>query len=319
MRLGRHKIRSLTVTLVLSLVVFTSESGARDLYVNNVSGDDVNNGKSKVASGKRDGPFKTIGRAIRAAGPGDRLILAKNDEPYRESITIESERVSGFPDQPFELVGNGAILDGSQPVPVGAWEHVNGQVFRFRPRGKSHHVLFLDGKPAVRTYVNKDAQEAPKLSDLQWCLYGGYVYFCTEPGRIPQGYDLSHSVLSVGVTLYRVRNVRIQNFIIQGFLLDGVNAHDGVHATDLIQLTCRGNGRSGISVGGASKITANGCLVGDNGTAQIRTEGVSFTRLVNCDLIDAEHAPEVEKNGGEIERNAATAAVPTAAVPTAAR
>lgn len=286
-------------------MLFVQPLRAVDLYVNNLAGNDINDGRSESSMGSRVGPFRTIGRAIRAAQPGDRIILANNDEPYHESITLESSRKSGYPDRPLEIIGNGAIVDGSRPVPAGAWEHVRGKVFRFRPRGKSHHMVFLDGKPAERLYIDADSTEPPQLEELQWCLYGGYVYFCVEAGEIPQAYDISHSVLPVGLTLYRVRNVKVTGITFQGFLLDGVNAHDGVLQTELMQVTCRGNGRSGISVGGASKVTVRACLVGSNGTSQVRADGVSYTRLVNCDLIDDDNAPEIEENGGEIERVAA--------------
>jgi hypothetical protein len=302
------RLRQLTI-ICLALLASgpISDACATDLYVNNVAGDDLNDGRTVRTSGNRVGPFKSIGRALREARPGDRIVLAKNDEPYHESITIESTRNSGYSDQPFEIVGNGAIVDGSQPVPGGAWEHVRGKVFRFRPRGKSHHMVFLDGRPAKRLHVEAKAKAPPQLDELEWCLYGGYVYFCVESGEIPQTHDISHSVLPVGLTLYRVRHVRISDVIFQGFLLDGVNAHDGVLNTELVQLTCRGNGRSGISVGGASKVIARACLVGDNGTSQVRIEGVSSTRLIDCDLIDDEHAPEIEKNGGQIEQTDSTA------------
>jgi hypothetical protein len=309
------RLRQLTICfaiLAMGLIAIgpVSDVSAVDLYVNNVTGDDLNDGRTERTSGNRVGPFKSIGRAIREGRPGDRIILAKNDEPYRESITIESARKSGFPDKPFELIGNGAIIDGSQPVPVGAWEHVRGQVFRFRPRGKSHHMVFLDGVPAKRLYIDPDAKTRPELAELEWCLYAGYVYFCVESGEIPQTYDIAHSVLPVGLTLYRVRNVRVRDIVFQGFLLDGVNAHDGVSQSELIQLTCRGNGRSGISVGGTSKMIVQSCLVGSNGTSQVRIEGVSQTRLVDCDLIDDANAPEIEENGGKIERTKTTAELP---------
>lgn len=302
------RLRQLTIICLALLAAGSiSDAWAADLYVNNVAGDDLNDGRTERTSGNRVGPFKSIGRALREARPGDRIVLTKNDEPYHESVTIESTRHSGYADAPFEIVGNGAVIDGSRPVPVGAWEHVRGKVFRFRPRGKSHHMVFLDGRPAKRLHVDANAKAAPELDELEWCLYRGYVYFCVESGEIPQTYNIAHSVLPVGLTLYRVRNVRISDLIFQGFLLDGVNAHDGVVQTELVQLTCRGNGRSGISIGGASKVVVRACLIGDNGTSQVRVEGVSNTRLVDCDLIDAEHAPEIEKNGGKVERTDSTA------------
>jgi hypothetical protein len=41
-------------------------------------------------------------------------------------------------------------------------------------------------------------------------------------------------------------------------------------------------------------------LVGNNGTAQVRTEGFSRTEIINCDLIDAAHAPATVREGGQL-------------------
>jgi hypothetical protein len=54
----------------------------------------------------------------------------------------------------------------------------------------------------------------------------------------------------------------------------------------LVGITARGNGRSGISLGGSSRADLEACLVGNNGLAQVRTEGWSHTRLINCTLLE---------------------------------
>ena len=95
------------------------------------------------------------------------------------------------------------------------------------------------------------------------------MYFRTEPNRLPQSYDLSYTARQVGITLYEVRHVIVRDLVIQGFQLDGVNAHDGVRDTALVGLNCRGNVRSGISIGGASRVRLDSCLVGNNGAAQL--------------------------------------------------
>ena len=112
----------------------------------------------------------------------------------------------------------------------------------------------------------------------------------------PDDYRLSHTALTVGLTLYEVRHVVISDLIIQGFQLDGVNAHDGVYQASLMGLTCRGNGRSGISIGGASRVKIDGCLVGNNGEAQVRTEGFSRTEIIATELLDST-APGLVKDG----------------------
>jgi hypothetical protein len=245
------------------------------------------------------GPLQSITRALELAQKGDRIILANTGEPYREPICLTGGRSSGFAGRPFEIVGNGAVLDGSQPVPDDAWEHFRGEILRFRPKLLSHQQLFHNGVPLSRRAVERD-YEVPALQPLEWCLMDGYIFFRPEENRLPQSYALRCAGDRVGITLYEVRNVVISDLVVQGFQLDGINAHDSAFDVALVGLICRGNGRSGISVGGASRVLVQACMVGNNGAAQIRTEGPSHTRIVNSDLIDDPQAPALVRHGREV-------------------
>lgn len=274
-------------------------AAARDIYVDNRSGDDRNDGSVVKSNSTGTGPCRTIARALRAAQKGDRIVLAGNDgEPYRESITVQGGDNSGTLAEPLVIVGNGAVLDGSQPVPHDGWEHVAGDVFRFRPHRLAFQQLFLNDRPAVRQPLADDF-EMPKLEPLEWCLFEQAIHFRTEPFHSPQDYNLTHAALPVGITLYQVRHVVIRDLTVQGFQLDGVNAHDSAFDVLLYNLTARGNGRSGVSVGGASRVRIEACLIGNNGAAQLRTEGYSHTQVINSDLLD-NTAPPVVQDGGEV-------------------
>jgi hypothetical protein len=293
--------RSTMVRVMFATVAFlclASSAVARDIFVDNVNGDDGRDGATPVIAGRAGGPCRTIRRALQMAVNGDRIVLAKNAEPYRESVTLQASRHSGLPTQPFVIEGNGAVLDGTRPVPASAWKHVRDGVFRYRPPKMSYQVLYLDGKPARRVAISPGGG-LPELAPLQWCLYQRYLYFRTESNRLPGHYDLTHTGLPVGLTLYEVRHVVVNDLVVQGFQMDGVNAHDSVFDASLVGLTCRGNGRSGISIGGASRVELVACLVGDNGAAQVRTEGYSHTRIRNCDLVETS-APALVREGGEV-------------------
>jgi hypothetical protein len=287
------------INILLICWAAAAHAAARDIYVNNVTGDDRFDGGAAVADGNWVGPYRTLARALRATVKGDRVIVANTGEAYRESITLQGARQSGFPGAPFELLGNGAVLDGSQRVLPEDWSFVAGNVFRCQPPRMSFQVLYLDGKPAQRRDVRR-ADELDALQPLEWCLFERYVYFRTEPGRLPQSYELTYTGRHVGITLYEVHHVVVKDFVIQGYQLDGVNAHDGVREATLEGLNCRGNGRSGISVGGASRVQISACLVGNNGVAQVRTEGFSHARLVGCDLLD-NTAPRIVQDGGRVD------------------
>jgi len=271
----------------------------RDVYVDNVAGDDRHSGDAAKPSGTGVGPCRTIARALRSAKRGDQIVLAPTGVPYRESITLEGLRHSGFANRAFVIEGNGAILDGSTPVPGTAWEHYRGDVFRFRPRRMNYQQLFIDDIPATRRRVEGDKMQLPPLEPRQWCQIDGYIYFRVEKDKLPRQYNLTHAGHSVGITLYKVDNVIVQNLIVQGYRLDGVNAHDGAFRCRLVDVTARGNGRSGVSIGGASRVSLERCVVGNNGAAQVRTEGYSKTEITGCDLID-NTAPPIVHEGGSI-------------------
>jgi hypothetical protein len=294
-------VKQLTRILIFSMTAVVACAGsvqARDIFVNNESGDNRRDGSSAVMVGLAGGPCRSIGRALQLAKTGDRIIVAATGKPYRESITLQAGRHSGVERRPFEIIGNGAVLDGSQPVPRNVWRHVGDEVYRFRPSRMAYHNLFLDDKPVARKTV-KRGDLLPKLEPLEWCLFDRHVYFRPEPGRIPRDYELSHTTLPVGISLYETRHVIIQDLVVQGFQLDGVNAHDSVFDATLVELTCRGNGRSGIAINGASRVKIIACLVGDNGTAQILADGFSHTEIINCNLLP-KSAPSVVRLGGEV-------------------
>ncbi len=284
--------------ILLTSLLCCTPGWTRDIYINNATGNDHNDGSAPEGLGEHVGPLRTITRALEISRKADRLIVANTGQVYRESITLQGGRQSGVPDASFELIGNGAILDGTTPIPLEGWSHFEGNVFRYRPPKMSFQMLYLDGKPVQRQSVSRP-EEIRGLEPLQWCLFEGYIYFRVEENRLPQAYEASYAGLQVGITLYEVRNVVIRDLVIQGFQLDGVNAHDGVRRALLTGLTCRGNGRSGISVGGASQVVVESCLIGNNGAAQVRSEGVSHVELTGCDLLD-NTAPKVVRDGGEV-------------------
>ena len=306
--------RSLILFAFLAAIASVNPAHAANHYVNNETGDDRRDGRAPDLTGLASGPYRTITKALQVANRGDHIILAKTKTPYHESVTLQASRHSGMLTRPFVLEGNGAILDGSQPIPEIAWESVpeRPDLFRYAPRFKSHALLYLFGRPATRVTVAATDAEPPELKPLQWCLFRGHIYFRVEPNNIPAAYVLSATSLSVGITLYEARHIQIRNLTVQGFCLDGINAHDSVFDANLLSLNCRGNGSSGISVGGASSVRVESCLVGNNGQAQLRTEGYSRTLVVNCDLIDNDPtAPAVVKRGGQVTvKNTPAPAVP---------
>jgi hypothetical protein len=201
-------------------------------------------------------------------------------------------------------------------VPVKAWEHYGAvrasdgsktsevwkSVFRFQPPRVQYQQLFLNGRPVPRVAAGAAADEPPKLDPLQWCLHRGYIYFAVERQKLPADYPLSYASRPAGISLLAVQNVLIQDFTIQGFHLDGINALESCRMVRTLRVTCRGNGRSGIAVGGASLVDVDQSLVGDNGFAQLLTLPWSETHLRSSELMSNTAAAWVD-HGGKVFRD----------------
>jgi hypothetical protein len=276
----------------------TEPVAGRDVYVSNTVGSDRMDGSAARVEGGSHGPVRTLARALRLVEKGDHIVLDNSGKPYRESVCLSGDRHQGLRGKPLTIRGNGATLDGTAPVPPGAWQHFRGDVFRFRPGRLTHQQLLLHDKPARRRPVMV-RRVLPELAPLEWTLMDGHIYFRVEDGRLPRDYDLKYSDRQTGITLYGVNHVRIMNLTVLGFALDGVNAHDGVRNTVLEGLACHTNGRSGISVGGASRVSVDRCRLGNNGQSQFRVEGYAAVHL-NRTQIDATTTSGIVVDGGRL-------------------
>ncbi|MCR4412841.1 MAG: hypothetical protein NUV77_10510 [Thermoguttaceae bacterium] len=281
------------ITVALAMV---PPADARDIYVNNALGDDRSRGE-RLDPGET-GPVRTIGRALYLALPGDRIVLANTGKPYHESVTLTGSRHSGSGAGPFVIDGNGAILDGSAPVPPAAWEHYRGVMFRFRPPHTEFQQLLLDGKPLPQVPVDARAADPPRLDPLQWCMHRGMIYFGVHPTKLPDNYPLSYAHHQVGITLFHVRQVVIQDLVVQHFQTDGINAFNSAREVTLLRVVSRGNGRAGIAVGGASLASVDHCLLGNNGAAQLLSLPYSETHVHQGELL-ANTAPGWVHAGGK--------------------
>ena len=143
--------------ILFALSIVPTVGFARDVYVNNQIGDDRATGRYEQPRFGGEGPVSSLGRALSIANRGDRIVMADTGVPYREGVTLQAGRNSGEPDRPFVIEGNGATLDGSEPVPPDAWEFWRGEVFRFQPRRFSHQQLFLDDRPLARRTLDANA------------------------------------------------------------------------------------------------------------------------------------------------------------------
>ncbi len=271
--------------VVIVSCLLAGNAAARDIFVDNAGGNDKNNGRHAQNQGDTTSPVRTIAKALRLARAGDRIVLAKTNEPYRECIALVGTRHSGAARLlPFILEGNGATLDGSAPIPADGWTFFRDNIFRFRPKTLIQPVLFLNGRAIPRLPLSHGIAYPPRLKPLQWCSIEGAIYFAVEPARLPPDYKLSYAELPTGITLYQVDQVVIRNLRIRGFQADGVAAAVGARNVVLDNVTCTANGQSGVCVQGGAQVEIESCKLAGNGQEQLLTLSNSETHLLASQL-----------------------------------
>ncbi len=296
---GGQVMRIITIgATILALIIVVSAS-AREIFVDNVAGNDLFSGKQPYNTPEQTGPVRTLAKALGLALYGDTIVLANRGMPYRESVSLVGGRHSGSLRQPFTIRGNGAILDGSRPIDPNAWKPYQGNVFWYRPNRMSYQQLYIDGRPAAQVVVPGWEKRFPQLKKLEWCSFEGAIFFCVEDSKLPGDYNLSCTDAQTGITLYQVDNVLIDDLIVQGFQLDGISLPNSARNVMLSNVTCRGNGRSGVAVGGASTVDIENSALGNNGVAQLLTLPYSTTRLSDS-LLLGNTAPGWVELGGRV-------------------
>lgn len=275
---------------LLSVLLATSSLQARDLVVDNVNGSDSQNDRGKVLGPATYGPYRTINRALKGALPGDRIVLTNTGEPYRECIALAGPQHSGAPGAPFEIVGNGATLDGSHiPLPEN-WIAKQRGIWELQPAPAGFGMLILDGQPLP--YQELETPDLSQLKPLHWTRSDARIYFRPEENRGPFDYGLEVTTQTTGVTLYDVRHVVIRDLTVRGYRLDGIQAHSRSRNVTILGVTTQHNGRAGITVANDCRARIGATLSQQNGTAQLRVEGRGVAEIGNVDFAE-ENGPAV--------------------------
>jgi len=276
-------------------VAFAPIAIAAEIVVDNRLGSDLQTPNDGLRLQK---PYRTITRAIRDAVLGDSITIRKTDEPYREGVSINGNHSLGTTEFPLVINGGGITLDGTRPLGSTDWDAMGRDIFEMTFRSPGHvKILAAAGQP---TPENRGRVEnLDLLQPFQFARKSGSIYFKTRRGDRPTMYGLRASAEQTGLTLYDVSNIIIRDMTIVGYRLDGINCHDRVDNVQFENVVSRDNGRSGISVGGASTVTARGCTFAANEDSQIRAEGNGVLHLFDVKT-DAEVATAIDRAGGRV-------------------
>ncbi|MBI5687800.1 MAG: HEAT repeat domain-containing protein [Verrucomicrobia bacterium] len=256
---------------------------SRELKVDQSKGDDAS----------AAGPFKTIARAIAAAGPGDSIHLTPGR--YRESAAFHNK--SGEPGRPIKLEGHGATLDGAEPLKPTDWEMVSPGLYRNRnllpvnPANLGRWFFVFDGKMnhmgRTSKGPSKPLKKAEELAPGEWTYVPdapivrkstggrpwdartlkGAFYIKIDPAKKLGACRIEAPIRSNGVSLSgRCEHLVIRNVTSTHVHNDGFNIHgysrnilfENVKAVDC--------GDDGVSAHDDCQIRVNGLVSSGNST-----------------------------------------------------
>lgn len=284
----RFQIRCLCLLLILSGWQITAECGV--IYVDNRAGNNSFNGIAPKTNNGKNGPVKTIQRALEYARPGDKIILINNDQPYEEALTLSGKRHSGLGKEKFTILGNGATISGAIPVPQNGWRKLDDGLWKVTPFRKGYFNLYLDGKPVPE--FKPASGEALQLSEIpagKWAVHHGSIFYREQKNQQPWMESFSLAGKSVGLSLIDVSGVQISDVTFENFRVDGINVHDRCKEIVLDKVTCTGNGRCGLSVNGTSQVEVIDSKLIDN-----RVEDLLITEQGVANVKQTQLGKEVE-------------------------
>lgn len=263
----RQAIGFLTVTAAIAAALPAADAAI--LYVDNRQGRDVYNGRAARPIDLASGPVRTIDRALRLAGPGDTIIVANTGVPYTGPVALAGSDNGGFEGLPLTIVGNGAIVDGSQPIDPAGWSRVAPGLWRMTPWRKGTYLLLEGGRPLPEHPRPRHLGGLEDVPDGHWTAHGGSIYLRLPGLEEPAERALGLAWEPMGLSLYKVQHVVIRDLTFQHFQVDGVNLHDLCSDIVLENVRSIENARAGVTVAGSSSVTLRNCELAGNGRASL--------------------------------------------------
>jgi hypothetical protein len=247
----------------------------RDFYVNNVKGDDSDDGLA-AEKGARGGPVRTLSKGVSLLNPGDTLHLAVTDEPYRETLTLGDD-FGGVPGKPITIDGHGATITGSDPLRWDSWNSAGDGLYKstkfideleeFTDESKLGRVfLVFDGvvQHMDRSMKGKKAQlKAPgALKPGEWTFEASerafYLRIAGDPAEARVEAPYRRNGVTVRAPKVAATHVIVRNLIVCRVLNDGYNLHGSSRDFLLQNIAALECGDDGISPHETNEVEIDG-------------------------------------------------------------
>jgi hypothetical protein len=163
----------LRIAICLWLTV-SAASGAT-YFVNNKTGKDTNDGRSKEKA------FATFARTVKACKTSDRIVLANTGVAYREQLRLTN--LGGTPAKSFVVEGNGAVLSGFKEIQPKEWQNIGDDVYFKALSIKRYKKTYLKVSNGKRIYRLPKVKKAEELKPGEWFANAKGIYFKCNKGE----------------------------------------------------------------------------------------------------------------------------------------
>ncbi|WP_010584623.1 right-handed parallel beta-helix repeat-containing protein [Schlesneria paludicola] len=263
------------ILFLVGTVTLLNLAEAREIYVDNLHGRNLNDGLIPDITQAKAGPVRTISRALDLAKSADVIVLKNTGTPYYESISLTGSRHSGIDTHPFVIQGNGSTISGLRSIPRDGWREVGPSLWKLTFTRKGYYQILRNGRLVPEFLADGEQDPLAALPPGHWVSWRGSVYFRQDQPAYPSDQAFAFSAEQTGISLHHVNNVLITNVTLQHFRFDGLHAQGLCNQVELDNVTAIENGRAGIVASSASKLQIFGGSVARNGRHEIMEIGSS--------------------------------------------
>lgn len=285
--------------MMLFLLLLSGTLAARNIYVNNLNGNDTNDGVSENTA------LQTIARAQTLLTAGDTIHLCNTGTVYREVFGFS--KLVGKPDAYVTVDGHGATVSGSDKIIDAEWRMIapglykNDTIydkFKFNKEIIWRFFFVFDGRMNRMGTCMKGKSiplKAPQdLQDREWTFVTAEkaFYIKIDPAKKLADYNIEIPVRSNGVSIHNttdyliVKNLTVTHVYNDGYGLSGDGKN--ILLENIQSIDCGDDGISAHANSGA-KIkgfysSGNGTGICDTGNSQTHYEDVLIENIVGVDL-----------------------------------
>jgi len=294
--------------ITAAFLFFSAVRGA-DIFLNNVTGDDLNSGRTPSEA------VRTQSRAIDLSRPSDRIIAANTGTVYDGSIAFTAK--SGEKGKPIIFDGSFAVFRGTRPIDFSGYTHQGNGLYSKETdlsRLQNRYFIVFGGRMENMGRCSK-GNRAPWKKKEQ---LGDYEFSYDESARIlylkiPSQKSLSECSIEApeellsGIAVMDSSHLIFRNIIVTHFWNDGCNLHkhcDDIRFENIIAFE---NGDDSVSAHETGTLFMSN-FIGIRNSTGIANSSTTQVTMINCwfeDIIGQDVLIGLNKTGLEhILRNA---------------